>query len=39
MLLFADEAFWAGDRKGEGALKRMVTEPTLFIEQKGIDPI
>ena len=38
MLLFADEAFWAGDRKGESALKRMVTEPTLFIEQKGIDP-
>ena len=37
MLLFADEAFWAGDRKGESALKRMVTEPTLFIEQKGID--
>lgn len=35
--LYADEAFWPGDRAGEGPLKRMVTEPTLFIEPKGID--
>lgn len=35
--LFADEAFWAGDKKSEGALKRLVTESTLTIEPKGID--
>ncbi len=36
-LLFADEAFWPGDRAGEGELKRLITEPTLAIEPKGID--
>lgn len=35
--LYADEAFWPGDKAGEGPLKRMITEPTLFIEPKGID--
>lgn len=37
LLLFADEAFWAGDKQGESVLKGMLTEPTLMIEQKGID--
>ena len=37
-LLFADEAFWPGYRNQEGTLKRLITEPTLFIEPKGIDP-
>jgi Family of unknown function (DUF5906) len=36
-LLFADEAFWPGYRNQEGTLKRLITEPTLFIEPKGID--
>lgn len=36
-LLFADEAFWAGDMQGEGALKALITEPTLTIEPKGVD--
>ena len=36
-LLFADEAFWAGNKGAEGQLKRIITEPTLFIEPKGID--
>lgn len=36
-LLFADEAFWPGDKASEGTLKRMITEPTLFVEPKGID--
>jgi hypothetical protein len=36
-LLFADEALWAGDKPSEGVLKRMITEPTLTIEPKGID--
>jgi hypothetical protein len=37
--LFADEAFWPGDKKAEGNLKRLVTEPTLFIEGKGRDGV
>jgi hypothetical protein len=36
-LLFADEAFWPGDKSAEGTLKRIITEPTLFIEAKGVD--
>jgi hypothetical protein len=36
--LFADEAAAPQDKKTEGALKRLVTEDTLFIEPKGIDP-
>jgi Family of unknown function (DUF5906) len=39
LLLFADEAFWAGDKKSESVLKGLITESTLVIEQKGIDPI
>ena len=35
--LFADEAFWAGDKQAEGTLKRMATEPTLMYEPKGLD--
>jgi hypothetical protein len=35
--LFADEAYWPGDKEGEGALKRLITEPTLTIEPKGLD--
>lgn len=37
LLLFADEAFWAGDKQGESVLKGLLTEPALMIEQKGID--
>jgi hypothetical protein len=39
VLLFADEAFWPGDKAGEGTLKRLVTEPTLFIEGKYRDGV
>lgn len=35
--LFADEAIWPGDKSAEGVLKRLVTEPTLLVEPKGID--
>lgn len=34
--LFADEAYWPGDKQSEGTLKRLITEPTLTIEPKGI---
>jgi hypothetical protein len=39
ILVFADEAFWAGNKASVGALKRLITEPTLAIERKGIDVI
>jgi hypothetical protein len=38
-LLFADEAYWPGDKGAEGSLKRLVTEPDLFIEGKGRDGV
>ena len=39
VVIFADEAFWAGDKASLGALKVMITEPTLRIERKGVDAI
>lgn len=37
VLLFADEAFYAGDRKHESILKTLITEEHLVIEGKGVD--
>jgi Family of unknown function (DUF5906) len=37
-VLFADEAFFAGDRSHESTLKALITEETLMIEPKGLDP-
>ncbi len=37
VVLFVDEAFWAGDKQGEGALKALITEPRLVIEPKGVN--
>lgn len=37
--LFADEAFWAGDKQGENVLKGLITEPTILIEPKGKDAL
>ena len=37
ILLYVDEAFWAGDKGGEGVLKGLITEPTIPIERKGCD--
>jgi hypothetical protein len=37
--IFLDEALWAGDRKGEGVLKALITEPRLQLEAKFKDPI
>jgi Bifunctional DNA primase/polymerase, N-terminal/Family of unknown function (DUF5906) len=39
LLLHADEAFWAGDKRGEGKIKDLVSGKSHFIEFKGIDPI
>jgi hypothetical protein len=39
LFLFADEAFWAGDKQGESVLKGLITEHVVVIEQKGVDGI
>lgn len=39
VFLFADEAFWAGDKAGESKLKQLVTEPTMTYEGKGRDAV
>jgi hypothetical protein len=36
-LLFADEAFYAGDKRHAGVLKTIITEDHLQIEHKGVD--
>jgi hypothetical protein len=37
LFLFADEAFWAGDKTAERTLKGVVTEKRMMIEPKGIN--
>ena len=37
--LFADEAFFSGDRQQADVLKGLVTESTMTIERKGVDSI
>lgn len=37
VVLFGDEAFYAGDKKHESILKTMVTEDKIMIEGKGLD--
>jgi len=37
VLVFADEAFFAGDKRHESVLKALITEPTIFIEKKYVD--
>jgi len=37
--VFLDEALWAGDKKGEGVLKALITEPQFLLEAKFRDPI
>lgn len=37
VVLFGDEAFYAGDKQHESILKTMVTEETIMIEGKGVD--
>jgi hypothetical protein len=35
--LFADEAFFVGDKGARGKLQGLVTEPVIMIEKKGVD--
>lgn len=37
VFLYADEAFFAGDRAHEGSLKTLITENVLMVEPKGVD--
>lgn len=37
LLLFADEAFYAGDKKHASILKTLITEETITVEAKGVD--
>lgn len=37
ILLFGDEAFYAGDKKHESVLKMLITEEIITIESKGVD--
>ena len=39
LLVFVDEGFWAGDKRAEGVIKNIVTEPWIAIESKGMDVI
>jgi hypothetical protein len=35
--LFADEAFFAGDKQHESVLRTLITEKTIVLEPKGVD--
>jgi hypothetical protein len=37
ILLLADEAFYAGDKRHESVVKSLITSSTLAIERKGFD--
>lgn len=37
VVLFGDEAFYAGDKRHEGVLKTLITEPFITFEAKGVD--
>jgi hypothetical protein len=37
VVLFGDEAFFAGDKKHESILKMLITEEMLMVEPKGVD--
>lgn len=39
VVLFLDEAFYAGDKKHASILSALITEPLLSYESKGVDPI
>lgn len=39
VVLFADEAFFAGDKQHESVLKTLITEPTMVVEGKHKDAV
>jgi hypothetical protein len=38
LLAYVNEAYWAGDKKGEARFKAMITDPWLTIEEKFFTP-
>ena len=38
LLVFCDEAFFNGDKRAEGQIKTMITEPVITVEQKFVNP-
>jgi hypothetical protein len=39
LYVFADEAFWAGDKQGEAVLKGLITERPMMVTKKGVDSV
>lgn len=39
VVTFLDEAVWGGDKRAEGKLKQIITEPQILFEPKGIDSV
>ena len=39
IILGVEEAIWAGSKQAEGTIKNLITEQSITIEQKGLDPI
>jgi hypothetical protein len=37
LIVYSDEAFWAGDKRGESVIKSLITEDIVAIERKGFD--
>lgn len=37
LVLYGDEAFYAGDKRHESVLKSLVTEDSMVLERKGVD--
>lgn len=37
VILFVDEAFWAGDKQGEAVLKTLITEDAMVVEPKHVN--
>lgn len=39
IVLFADEAFYAGDKRHEAILKGLISDDDMYLERKGIDVV
>lgn len=39
LLMVCEEAFWAADPQAEGVMKDMITNKSMLIEKKGLDPV
>lgn len=39
LLITAEESYWGGNKKDEGALKDLITSPAALLEMKGVDAV